>query len=254
MKILITGYRGFIGRNVYAHLQKQHDVIGIDIVDGPEWDLLNCPLPQVDLVIHLAALPGVRASLAEPDRFWVNNVDVSQRIFDYYNRSDTRVIYASSSSAKEWFRNPYATTKKVMEQIAPPKSCGMRFHTVYGVDSRPDMMYRKLLTGNATYTTDHYRDFTHIIDVVSAIQCVIDNGIVGVIDVGTGRSVSVSVLVAAAGYVLPMIEGKNAQHEASITCADPKELKSLGWKPTQDVIQHVRHDCIQSRKFSAGLN
>lgn len=252
MKILITGHCGFIGRNVFAELSKHHECVGIDRLDGTGYDLISCPLPDVDLVIHLAASAGVKQSLRDPETYWTNNVDVSRRIFDHYSRTGTRVIYASSSSAKQWFKNPYAMTKKVVEQFAPPMSCGLRFHTVYGPNSRPDMLFDKILTRSVTYTTEHYRDFTHVNDVVSAIKCVIDNRVVGIIDVGTGNPVSVSVLVAAAGLSVPTIKLSQTPHEATRTQADPKELLALGWRPKHDVIQQMRHECIKNREFNVG--
>lgn len=239
MKILITGHRGFIGRHVYDHFSHLHECVGIDLKDGA--DLYDCPLPDVDVVIHLAGLAGVRDSFSNPEAYWRNNVEVSRRVFDHYSHS-AYIAYASSSSAKQWYNNPYATTKKVVETIAPPRSCGMRFHTVYGVDSRPDMMYDKLLTGRATYATHHLRDFTHVSDVVSAIECVVNYGMVGVLDVGTGTSVSVVDLVKASGQILPIADTVG---EAAITKADPKLLLSCGWAPTKNVLEQIRYDIVR---------
>lgn len=239
MRILITGHRGFIGRHVFEHLSKQHDCVGIDLKDGV--DLYDCPLPEVDAVIHLAGLAGVRKSFSDPESYWRNNVEVSKQLFNHYGHT-TYIAYASSSSAKQWFNNPYATTKKVIETIAPPRSCGMRFHTVYGVDSRPDMMYDMLVTGRATYATNHVRDFTHVSDVVSAIECILDYKMVGIVDVGTGRPVSVVDLVSAAGQCLPIA---HTTGEAEYTKADPKLLLSCGWKPTKNVLEQIRYDIVR---------
>ena len=58
-------------------------------------------LPEnIDLVIHLAGLSGVRQSLDNPTEYWKQNVIVSQRIFDTYK--DARILYASSSGKKKW--------------------------------------------------------------------------------------------------------------------------------------------------------
>lgn len=239
MKFLITGHEGFIGRHVFNHFSKHHDCVGLDIKSGN--DILNCPLPECDVVIHLAGLAGVRQSVNEPDRYWQNNVIGSQRIFDHANMIGARVMYASSSSVKQWHNNPYATTKKIVEYIAPPKSLGMRFHTVYGKDSRPDMMYQMLLQNRATYITNHMRDFTHVDDVVSAIDLLYTNGVCGVVDVGEGNPVSVIHLSQSAGRALPLM---TVTGEAQITCADPSLLKSLGWVPTKHVLEQIKNDLL----------
>ena len=70
MNILLTGSEGFIGKHLHKHLEKNnHKVIPIDKLTGN--DLLNCDLKyDVDLVIHLAGLSGVRDSLDRPTEYW----------------------------------------------------------------------------------------------------------------------------------------------------------------------------------------
>ena len=130
MKILLTGHKGFIGQHLYNFLKDNHTIIGIDDQSGD--NLLTCDLKHnVDLVIHLAGLSGVRDSLDRPTEYWEQNVIAGQRLFDYFK--DTRILYASSSTAHEPWSNPYAMSKYGLEQIAPKNSVGMRFTTVYGL-------------------------------------------------------------------------------------------------------------------------
>ena len=239
MRMVITGHEGFIGHHVYEHFSKKYECIGLDIKSGN--DIRTCDLPSCDVVFHLAGLAGVRQSKDEPDLYWSNNVVASQRLFDHYDKMGAKVIYASSSSAKEWHRNPYATSKKVLELIAPPKSLGMRFHTVYGKDSRPDMMYRMLLDNTARYITSHLRDFTHVADVVSAIDILYTNGVCGVVDIGNGNPTSVIELSQVAGRSLPL---RSVEGESQITCANITLLKSLGWQPTRHVLEQMKNDIL----------
>lgn len=239
MKFLITGHEGFIGRHVFEHFSKKYECVGLDKKSGN--DILTCTLPWCDVIIHLAGYAGVRQSWSAPDEYWLNNVEASRRIFVHAEAIGAKVLYASSSSVKEWHRNPYATTKKVVEQFAPPRALGMRFHTVYGKDSRPDMMYQMLLQNRAKYMTNHMRDFTHVDDVVSAIDLLYTNGVCGIVDVGEGNPVSVMHLAQAAGRALPL---KTVEGEAQITCADPSLLKSLGWVPTKQVLEQMKNDLL----------
>ena len=77
----------------------------------------------------MVGLSGVRDSLDRPTEYWEQNVIAGQRLFQYFK--DTRILYASSSTAHELWKNPYAMSKYKFEQIAPPNSVGMRFTTVY---------------------------------------------------------------------------------------------------------------------------
>ena len=128
-KILLTGHRGFIGSRLYKRLLHT-DVVGIDLLDGQ--DLLTCDLPNIDfdLIIHLAGRSGVRESINNPGAYWHNNVEASRRLFERY--PDTRILYASSSSAYEPDLNPYAASKYVLEELAEryPNTLGMRLSWV----------------------------------------------------------------------------------------------------------------------------
>ena len=239
MKMLITGHEGFIGRHVFEYFSNKHECVGLDKQSGN--DILTCDLPECDVIIHLAGYAGVRQSWHAPDDYWNNNVTASRRIFEHAERIGAKVMYASSSSVKEWYNNPYATSKKVMEEFAPPRSLGMRFHTVYGKDSRPDMMYRMLIDKRARYVTNHMRDFTHVSDVVSAIDTLYNNGICGTVDIGCGNPTSVIHLSQVANQYLPI---KGVTGEAQITCADITLLKSLGWKPTKNVLEQMKNDLL----------
>ena len=104
MNILLTGHKGFIGSNLLPRL-KDHQVTTIDLLDGE--DLRNCDLPEnIDCLIHLAGRSGVRDSIKNPDAYFQNNILASLRIFEKYKNA--RVIYASSSTAAEPDKNPYA--------------------------------------------------------------------------------------------------------------------------------------------------
>src|SRR6056297_545174 len=117
MNVLLTGHKGFIGSALLKRLQKSNQVIGFDIRDDASQDLLHCEFrEEFDLIIHLAGRSGVRESLKDPASYWMNNVEATRRLFERY--SDTRILYASSSSAAEPDLNPYAASKFLMEELA----------------------------------------------------------------------------------------------------------------------------------------
>lgn len=234
MNILLTGSDGFIGSALYQRLIKSgHTVFGIDIKRGPVFDLLTFDKwpENIDLVIHLAGKSGVRESLKDPAAYWMNNVEAGRRLFERYQ--DTRILYASSSSAAEPDLNPYAASKFILEEVAERYSSdtvGMRFHTVYSETPRSGMFFDKLLRGTLEYTTRHYRDFVHLEDVLDAIEILIKaTHVRGVVDIGTGVPVRIQDLAPDLPVRL------NTPGERVWTCANIEKMKALGFKPKYTV-------------------
>ena len=230
MNILLTGHKGFIGSSLLKALELNHTVTGIDLVDGD--DLLTCEFPnqEFDLIIHLAGRSGVRESINDPAAYWMNNIEASRHLFDRYE--NTRILYASSSSAYEPDLNPYAASKYVLEELASryPNTLGMRFHTVYSNTPRKNMFFDKLFNDKLEYVTRHYRDFVHLYDVIDAINILIEADYVkGVLDIGSGTPIKIQDLVSNLPIKL------TTPHEREWTCANIEKMKALGFKPKYSI-------------------
>ena len=160
---------------------------------------------KIKIVIHLAAQAGVRESLKMPDAYFKSNFIGFLNIISSSNKNKVKkFIFASSSSVygdKKNFplkenmkinpKNIYSATKKINEDIAEDfskisnmKMVGLRFFTVYGKFSRPDMFIFKFLNSlfnNKKFylfnSGNHYRDYTHIDDVVDIILGLIKKNI-----------------------------------------------------------------------------
>lgn len=241
----MTGVNGFIGRNVVEHFAGKpgYTIMG--------YEGLSHNMPEIawreqpDIILHLGAEAGVRRSHEEPELFWDNNVDGFKAVLDLAREfvHTPKVIYASSSSIYDWYMSPYATTKKINELMAelilPDNSLGLRFHTVYGKNSRTDMFFDKCVNHPDTieYVTDHERDWTHVDDVVSAIETIIEKGqhLNGAIDVGCGQPVTVADMVKhiTGREDIPF---KAVTGERERTHAQPTELLELGWKPKHFIL------------------
>ena len=241
MDILLTGCDGFIGKHLNTYLSTKHKIIGLDAKSGN--NLLVCDLNyNVDLVIHLAARSGIKDSLNNPTDYWKNNVIASKRLFDHFK--NTKILYASSSTVYEPFRNPYALSKYAMEQIAPNNSLGMRFTTAYGPGARESMLIPRILRNDLEYiNTNHSRDFIHVNDIVSAIDVLIDSHIDtpyrynGVIDVGTGITNTLTSIIDYFKLNVKRLEGD--EHERLDNKADINILNDLGWKPKYELITYI---------------
>jgi UDP-glucuronate 4-epimerase len=157
--------------------------------------------PQV--VVHLAALAGVRPSIEEPDRYADVNLTGTQRILSACaSHGVTRVVFASSSSVYGLdsvvpFResdaclqplSPYAATKRAGElmtftahHLTGLGVTNLRFFTVYGPRQRPDLAIHKFtrlissgqpieLFGDGGTS----RDYTWIDDIVDGCVAAVD--------------------------------------------------------------------------------
>jgi len=238
MNILLTGSDGFIGSHLFYQLKEEHDVIGFDIKNGH--DILNSELPKdIDLVIHLAGLSGVKDSLTRPTEYWKTNVIGTQRLFEHYE--NTRIIYASSSTAHEPWKNPYAMSKYSMEQLFHTNSLGLRFTTAYGPGARQDMLIPQILKGKVNYiNVNHSRDFIHVDDLVTAIETVMKIDLRGVIDIGTGESHK---LVDIVDYFKIDYDKKMGDETERLdNKADISIIKDYNWSAKTDLYKYIKEN------------
>lgn len=235
--VLLTGADGMIGSHLRTYLiDNGYAVVSFegDTTVQKDWHKYNV----TDYLIHLAAFAGVRDSINQPEMFYSNNVGSMECAINFVEGTKCKFLYASSSNAKEWWTNPYATTKKINELQARvlPRSVGMRFHTVW--PGRDDMLYKLLSAGKVTYINgDHYRDFIHIDDLCSAILTIMENytKIKPVVDIGTGHTTPVLEVAKKFGFD-GEVKFDSAPHERVITKADIEYLLNLGWTPTRNIL------------------
>lgn len=123
---------GFIG----SYLMKELDATGIDLKDGS--DILDCFLPDCDIIIHLAAEPGVVRSVGDPYTNARTNILGTIRLAQRYK--DKRFIFASSGGTiQETIESPYGLSKKTCEEyikLICDDYVILRFPNVYGKGSR----------------------------------------------------------------------------------------------------------------------
>lgn len=165
-----------------------------------EADLLHADLVSsfdgADVVFHLAAQPGVRASWEAFDRYADHNLTATQRVLDAARRVGVRrVVLASSSSvygnaeayptreeASLRPHSPYGVTKRAAEDLARAYADNwglstvlLRYFTVYGPRQRPDMAFHRICEAVLRGTPfplygdgSARRDFTYVSDAVAA--------------------------------------------------------------------------------------
>lgn len=215
--ILITGHKGFIGRNLWKNLeQKGYELYGFDAVDGDPIELAKqVPWDNIEMIYHQGAISNTTELDVLKVQRW--NVESSIQIMEEAIKRGIRVHYASSGSvygnslAKHsvYDYNPlnyYAISKLTVDlwvrenrsRFTAPV-VGFRYFNVYGADERKSdyctsPVYRfseqakkdgviKIFKGSQ----NTFRDFVWVGDVVSIITNPQDTGIY---DLGTSKPIS----------------------------------------------------------------
>ncbi len=268
MRALITGYRGYIGTNLFNKLNdKGIEWIGIDIKDGYADDDL-CRITRIpdrirdfnpDVVFHLAAIPRVAYSVENPLEVMKNNIVSTSIILEYAKEKNIPVIYSSSSSVVgngDGPASPYALSKYVGEletllynKLYGLKTVALRYFNVYSYDQTADSEYatvvcnwkKHVMNGKTPFITgdgEQKRDMTHVDDVVSAnIFCAenIDNEDLWGhwYDVGSGDNISLNEIKDIVLQYFPeqRFDYINSRKgDVMLTKADLSKLESHGWE------------------------
>lgn len=227
-------------------------------------------------VAHLAGLPGVRPSLAEPRRYLEANVAGTVAVFEAIRRHGAgveRVVVASSSSVYgaqpgPWREDlppaplsPYAASKAAAEQFARTYqrmlgigvTC-LRYFTVYGPRQRPDMAIARFtaraLAGHPipVFGDVHSRrDYTEVGDAVRGTWAALcePGADFQVYNLGSGRPVTLKELIDALGRVLHRPIALDLQPpspgDAPATWADiTRARQRLGYHPRTALEEGLR--------------
>ena len=279
--ILVTGAAGFIGSHAAERLVEQgYRVIGLDNLNdyydplrkqanlrevtdqaqAKQWtgtfefvkgDIRDRELVagifsdhQIDAIVHLAAMAGVRVSIDDPTLYYDVNVMGTLALLDaavgrlgkQKGGTMPTFIFASTSSVYGNTQTvpfipedtcdrplaPYAASKRASEMLGHTYhhlyglNCTVfRFFTVYGPRGRPDMMAYKVLDNIFTgcdvplYNDGNmYRDWTYVDDIVSGLVAAVDRPLgYEILNLGRGEPVLLSDFVKG----IEQLAGSSAQ-------------------------------------------
>ncbi|ARR45710.1 capsular biosynthesis protein [Vibrio campbellii] len=113
MRIVVTGAKGFIGKNLCVMLKESgyHDVVEVDRETTEEQ--LSDALDSADFVYHLAGVNRPK----EESEFTTGNTDLTRTITEKLERLDKNVSIMVSSSTQAESDNPYGNSKRAAEQV-----------------------------------------------------------------------------------------------------------------------------------------
>ncbi|MBP5204805.1 SDR family NAD(P)-dependent oxidoreductase [Candidatus Saccharibacteria bacterium] len=225
---------------------------------------------QIDAVMHLAAMAGVRPSIENPILYQDVNGIGTQNILEQAKKHNIKkLVMASSSSVYgnckevpfredmivDYAISPYAATKKANEVMAhvyhklyDMNIIMLRFFTVYGPKQRPDLAINKFtrmmkngdkipMYGDGTTS----RDYTYVDDIVDGIVKALDyvdshENVYEIVNLGSNNPISLKEMIMAISEVLgvePQIEQLPMQPgDVNRTYADiSKARELLGYEP-----------------------
>lgn len=292
-KLVLTGCLGFIGHAVaQSYLQQGWQVLGIDNYSGPgsraaqarhaaelsrfphfhllEADLCQAealqdlPFSQADLMIHLAAWSGVRASERDPEHYLQNNLGSTLGALQLCQGLQINQFILSSSSTVYWQgkafrpfqeghspmgpRSPYGHSKWACEQIlrrwnqAGFSFVILRLFSVYGPGQRQDLVLPRIVSAieqgkpfRIFGQGQQLRDFTYVDDIVRAIQAterLLQTGktIRKTFNIGSSRPVSLHELI--------QVVSKGMERSPELIYAPPKRVENeFTWADIQKAQQ-----------------
>lgn len=287
--ILITGVAGFIGCHVKSLLENSNTIIGMDVLNPTNnaslkrssflKDILKKSIQsnfidelneKPELVVHLAAETGIPGSLINPSLYFHQNVEGTFNILEQCRKNGVRyLIYASSSSVYEPNQSVmtetsphdkqlsfYGTSKRMVEVMVENycrqfgiTAIGLRFFTVYGSWTRPDMAaykFMEIINKGEEVTLynegEVYRDFTHVSDISKSIELLVEKikaepvGSHQIFNIGNGAPISVKEYATLIAKNLDKeLHFKSAtlpSNELKSTHSDCNNLENfIGYKP-----------------------
>ena len=317
-RILVTGAAGFIGSHVTeALLARGDDVIGLDNFDPayprvvklenlalchgqPAFRLVEADvrdetrlaelLTPDTVVVHLAALAGVRPSVTDPVRYANVNVGGTAALLSAMQRAGaSRLVFASSSAVygdetPVPFRedapavtpvSPYGATKRAAElliasmaDLAGLRVALLRLFTVYGPRQRPDLAIhafaRRMADGLpiTLFGSNQARDYTYVADAVAGFLAAVDwtaaapRGATEAVNIGGNRPVPLDVMtetLALALGVTPIIERAPRQPgDVRWTAADlEKAWAVLRYRPRTSFAEGIERFVVWFREAYA---
>lgn len=268
-RCLVTGHRGYIGSRLFKKLESLgHEVIGIDLKDGDDINLILSPNEiknskyyrfKPEYIFHMACNPRVEYSVKNPIETAKNNIISTTNVLNFSKSVGAKRLIFSSSSAIYGDGtkplNPYGLQKLYSEMecnlwktnLYNLDTVSLRYFNVYSHDQIVSDAYATVIanwidliksdkTPFINGDGEHRRDMVHVDDVVSANLFAMSDNVnfdADYYDVGTGINISLNEIKRIVNKWLPEVEfiyKDERSGDVKKTLADIKPLKKLGWQ------------------------
>jgi len=256
MKIILTGNKGFIGKNIETELIKQgHEVIGFDTLseNGCTVEEIIKVMDKDSVIFHQGAITDT----LYPDNVAMMeyNYEFSRKLFDAAFDRGLKVVYASSAACygnniSETPTNIYGWSKYCAEQYglslykdSALQFIALRYYNVFGPGEEQkgkmsSVAYQAMKRGKMVlFPGEPKRDFVYVRDVVSAnLYALYDNNIkTGYYDVGSGVASTFENVCENLDILFSYTTTDTIPDGYQFYTKSNKDKWLCGWKPEYDL-------------------
>lgn len=275
-KIIVTGGSGFIGSNLCKKLSENHRVLSIDnyftgsvknhhpgvaYARGEAKDITKLAydhgFADADYVFHFGEYSRVEQSYDDIQFTFLMNQQLI-KVLEFCRFKNAKLIYSGSSTkfaAEGKALSPYAWTKATNTDLVKTYAdwfdidyAIVYFYNVYGPGEISTGEYstliakfnelmnkRKPLTVVSPGTQE--RNFTHVDDVVEALELVSERGQGDGYGIGNETAYDVLSVAQAFGGPIEMLPERRGNRMSAPVLTD--KTKSLGWEAKRNLLDYI---------------
>jgi UDP-glucose 4-epimerase len=262
MKVIITGYKGYIGSKLYKKcLELGWEAIGVDLKENNR-DInyishyKDCVELKPDIIFHMAAMPAVQYSVEHPAETLYHNVLGTSNVLQFAKNNGIKKVIFSSSSAiygnNGFPVSPYGLHKlqsemecRLYSELYGLETVCLRYFNVYSEDQIPTNSYPTVIAAWMKQIREgkdcviygdgsHRRDYVHVNDIIDCniFMACLDKKLTGVCyDVGLGKNYSLNYIkdhiLSKKQIIFKNLEARKS--DALSTIANISSLNELGW-------------------------
>ena len=224
MKLLLTGHKGFIGSHYHNLIKKNNEVFVVDKILGEDLcdKSITKNLPDVDVVIHMAATNGTRLFYEIPTEVSFNNTIPTFNLVERYKGTNTKFLFTSTceifngtiddglypvptdENVPVMFKdvtNPrwsYSLPKALGENLVA--NCGLpwvviRYFNIYGPGQKDHFIsefVERVVKGEYYLNGDDTRSFCYVQDAVNITDQLARHANNEIVNVGKQEEVKIS--------------------------------------------------------------
>jgi UDP-glucose 4-epimerase len=283
--ILVTGGAGHVGSHVIELLASNpsNRVISLDNyfngsvanhIPGAEYreghtKHIDRLVPETpDVVYHLGEYARIAPSFDDPALVYDMNIAGTFAVAEFCRlRKVKKLVYAASSTkfaieGDGRHQNPYSFTKATNVDLINDYGRWYKvpyaivyFYNAYGPRERGEGKYATVIAKfehqfrsgeplTVVRPGTQRRSFTHVSDLARGIVLVAMKGKGDGYALGQTKSYSILQIAKAFGGSIKLVGGYPGRAEST---NDPRKTHALGWRPTVDVMTHIRDFVKQTR-------
>ena len=253
MIILLTGHKGFIGKNIYNELYGNHELLCFekDDMQKENWlDEVALMVKECDGVMHIGAISDT--SCQDINYMLKFNYLFSKELIDLGMKYSKPIVFASSAAINGSNGTPlniYGWSKLLTENYGFAKGgdfIALRYYNVYGPGeeqkgSMASVAYQAFQKGEfELFPKRPKRDFIYIKDVVQAtIHAFLHFRNSGVYEVGYGKSYLFEDVLKFLGIPFTYKSEKSIPPWYQYYTKSKRELWLPDWKPKYDLKEGI---------------